>query len=207
MNLYLKKLYLLLIISVLKIGIVTESTCAEKISRILSTLVEADVQKNSEPDGEAAAVVTPIIQRKPTEKVILTSIPCTNCNNQDVKTTSLIESSLFPIIVTTTSTPNIERSIDCLHYSGSKFNIEPSKATLITSKVVPTTYSNPIPCCFLCNLMESQGCVMYTYAINSQYNAVCNIYGLPSNTNYHKYIIRVNSLNFVGFTNSFISLN
>jgi hypothetical protein len=203
MYLNFKKVSLFLFISILEIVRITESTCAGKSTKILSTITESNEQKTSEPIGAPQLIVSPLIQKRPV--LILTSTPCTNCNNQDVQTNSLVVSTTLPPIITTTVF--IQIPIDCQHFTSSKFNIKPARGSLIMSKVVPTTNNNPVPCCFLCNLMANQGCVMYTYVINDGFNAVCNTYSLPPNTNYKKYIIRVNSLSFTGFTFPFINMS
>ena len=125
-------------------------------------------------------------------------------------TASTTLSKFTPGILTSSINP-IQPTDLCVHYSGTKYNLIGAQAVFVSTQVVPTVKSDPVPCCQVCN--ENPKCSMYTYAINGrdQSKSVCKLYTLSNNLSYNfmylDYLSRVNTITYVGFPYSYIHFN
>ena len=210
------------LIAVLVIGRIAESVCIDRsqttAAEVTSSSPAADVTSSSPaadvtstesaPAGDANNVVTAIIQRKTTtvsDAETTTQTPVSSQNNNIATEQKKIETTQ-PIIITTTTEVTISPLDRCVFYSAAKYKTAQAKAELLISKVIATSNDNSVPCCRACNLQTE--CAMFTYAINNQNNAVCNLYKLPSSlmsyNAYFPFLVRTLTNTYVGFTYDFI---
>ncbi len=102
-----------------------------------------------------------------------------------------------------TSCPTLE---NCVNFFGASYNLVKSKAVKLSTSLLPTLNQDPSPCCEYCS--NTLNCGMYDYQFNKGFDAVCNIYQLPSNLGknytYLGYLIRSNRQSCIGFVYSFV---
>jgi hypothetical protein len=201
------------LIAVLVIGRIAESVCIDRsqttANDVTSSSPAADeASTESAPAGDANQVVTAIIQRKTTagsDAETTTQTPVSSENNKIETEQKKIETTQ-PIVITTTTEVTISPLDQCVFYSAAKYKTAQAKAGLLISQIIPTSNDNSVPCCRACNLQPQ--CAMFTYAINNQNNAVCNLYSLPSSlvsyNAYFPFLVRTFTNTYVGFTYDFI---